>query len=200
MRKVTVPGKWKNLVEDYSELSTQENPLLKNSGILMNPQACQYTKEACQEDPLKSDPQDPEAGPFPQDSPIGSTGDPSPEWVTEAISDTPSPFIIEDTFKREVTLQGGQSHQVIHYNGEKTPTEINLYSAILASPSGEENVVPSQYYRLIPEYANLRTSGSKQSKRIQERQEISGISNIFGLMYLFAYASMTATKSILLET
>ena len=31
MRKVTVPGNWKNLVEEHSELATQENFTLANS-------------------------------------------------------------------------------------------------------------------------------------------------------------------------
>ena len=42
MRMGTVPGKCKNLVEEHSELDTQEDSLFKNSGIVFNPQACPY--------------------------------------------------------------------------------------------------------------------------------------------------------------
>ena len=52
------------------------------------------TKEACQEESLESDPQDPSAGPSPQHTSRGTTGDPDPERETESISDTPSPFTI----------------------------------------------------------------------------------------------------------
>ena len=77
------------------------------------------TKEACQEESLESDPQDPSVGPSPQHTSRGTTGDPDPERETESISDTPSPFTIEVTFTKEDTIQGGQSHQVSHHNGEK---------------------------------------------------------------------------------
>ena len=69
--------------------------------------------------------------------------------VTEARSDTPS------LYNGEGDLQLGQIHQVIHSNSLQNPTDINPDAEMLASPSGEDNGVPSQSSRLIPEYANL---------------------------------------------
>ena len=76
--------------------------------------------------------------------------EPASMRVKEARSDTTSPS------NGEVNLQLGQRHQMSLSNGEKNTTEINLDASIMASPCGEENNVPSQYYRIIPEYKNLR--------------------------------------------
>ena len=71
---------------------------------------------------------------------------------------------------------------------------------MLASPSGEENNVPSQPSRLIPEYANLRISGLRKSKIIQEKDKKgNGIPKVFGFIYLFASVAMSSTKSVLKE-
>ena len=74
----------------------------------------------------------------------------------EAISDNSCPSTVGGDHNL------GQSHQVVHSNGAQNPTEVNLDTEILASPSGEEHDVPSQSYCLIPEYANLRTSGLRR--------------------------------------
>ena len=87
-----------------------------------------------------------------------------------------------------------------HHNGEQNPTEVKLDSATMASPSGEDNNVPSKSSSLIPEYANIITSGLRRSKIIQEIKERIGIPNIFGIMAVFAYVSMSAIKSTLQET
>ena len=89
---------------------------------------------------------------------------------------------------------------MIHHNSDKKHTKVNLDAATLASPSGEEHDVPSQSSCLIPEYVNLRTSGLRRRKIIQERQKRIGIPKIFGLTALFASVDMTVTKSILPET
>ena len=44
MSKVTVPGNWKKLIEEHSELATKGKMILQNIGILTNPQACSYTQ------------------------------------------------------------------------------------------------------------------------------------------------------------
>ena len=93
-------------------------------------------KEAWQEYPLESDPQNSSAGPSPQATSRVTSEVPAPYQGTEASSDTKIPFTREGAFKIEVTLQGGQSHQVSHRNGVKNPTGVNLESAIMAPPSG----------------------------------------------------------------
>ena len=90
---------------------------------------------------------------------------------------------------------------MIHSNSVKNPTDINLDSATLDSPSGEDREVPSHSSRLIPEYPNLRISGLRRNKIIQERDsKVNGIPKVFGLIYLFTYVVMFITKSILPET
>ena len=85
-----------------------------------------------------------------------------------------------------------------HSNSVKNPTVINLDATLMDSPSEGENDVPSQPYRLTPEYVNLCKSGLSWSKIIQnkyKREKI--IPKLFGLIYLFAYVAMYATKSII---
>ena len=86
------------------------------------------------------------------------------------------------------------------HNGDQNPTEINLDIATLDSSSGEENEAHSQSSRLIPDYANILTSGIRQIKIIQERRKRSGIPKIFVLTALFASVDVTTTNSILPET
>ena len=87
-----------------------------------------------------------------------------------------------------------------HYNSVQKSTDINLDTATLDSPSGEDHGVPSQSSRLIPEYANFRISGLRQSKIIKEKyKKGNGTPKIFGLITLFTYMAMYYVKYILSE-
>ena len=89
---------------------------------------------------------------------------------------------------------------MIYSDSGKKTTDIDLDSAMLDSPSGEDHNVPSHSSLLIPEYANLRISGLRQSKIIQEiYKKENGIPEVFGLVDLFASEAMYVTKSILPE-
>ena len=90
---------------------------------------------------------------------------------------------------------------MIYSNSDQNPIEINLYAAALDWPSGEERDVPSRSSRLIPEYTNLQISGLRQSKIIKEiYNKGSDIPKVCGLIYLFSYVVMSATKSIITYT
>ena len=82
MRKVTVPGNRKNMVEEHSELSTQENFTLEKYWHLNESCSMPLPKEAWQEDPIEADPQDPAARPSPQATPRCIREDPDQEQVT----------------------------------------------------------------------------------------------------------------------
>ena len=85
-----------------------------------------------------------------------------------------------------------------HYNSAQSPTMVNRDVATLDSPGGEEHDVPSHSSRLIPEYANLCTSGLRQKKRVQDKDKKEKvIQNVFGIIYIFASVAMSVTKSIL---
>ena len=89
---------------------------------------------------------------------------------------------------------------MIHSNSVQNSTVINLDAAIMASPSGEENNVPSHSSLLIPEYVNLRISGLSRSKIIQEKyKKLNGIPKLFGLITLFVSIVMSVTRSIIPE-
>ena len=77
------------------------------------------------------------------------TKETSPTRGIYARSDTTIPSI------GYVSLQLGNINQVVHSNIVRDPTEINLYAAIMALQSVEDQDVPSQSSRLIPEYVNL---------------------------------------------
>ena len=118
-------------------------------------------REAWQEDSLEPGTQDLPSGSDPQVSHSSMKEDTASAQVIEAISDTPSPSAVD------VAHRLGWSHQVRHSNSAQNPTGVNLDASTLASPSVEEHNVPSQSSRLIPEYANLWTSGLRLSKIIQ---------------------------------
>ena len=120
---------------------------------------------------------------------------PDPPQGIEASSDTPSPSTGEGACHLE------QIHHVIHPDSLQNPTEVNMDTATMASPSGEEHIVPSNSFQLIQEYVNLRTSGLRQSKIIQYRDKREkGIPKLCSLIFLFASVAMSATNSILPET
>ena len=127
-----------------------------------------------------------------QAAPIGMIEQPDSVQVTYAMSDNKRPSTGEGA------LQQGKSHQVIHSNSVKNPTEINLYTETLAPTSGKEHDVPSQPSCLIPEYVNLHILGIRRIKIIQERNEKGNdIPKLFGLVDLFTYVAMSDTKYIL---
>ena len=118
--------------------------------------------------------------------------EPGSDQGIEARSDTPSPSTGEGAHHL------GRSHQVNHSNSAQNPTDLNLDTATLDSPSGEGHVVPLHLSRLIPEYANIRTSGLRRRKIIQDKEKNEkGIPKVFGLIYLFASVEISATKYIL---
>ena len=89
--KGTVPGNWKNLTEDHSELATQEIFTLAKEWILNKYSKMTQPRDYYQEDPLEPGPQDLPPGYDPQALPRGTTEKPTSTWVTEARSDTTSP-------------------------------------------------------------------------------------------------------------
>ena len=69
------------------------------------------------------------------------------------------------------------------------------------SPSREEHDVPSHFPRIISEYANIRISGLRQRKRLQEKDNKRyGKPNAFGTISLFEYMAMSLTNSIIPKT
>ena len=123
------------------------------------------------------------------------TEEPESVRVTEVILDTPIPSTV-DGF-----LQLGNSLQVSHSNSAQNPTKINPDAATLDYPSGEYSNVHSQSSHLIPEYSNLRISGLRRSKIIQEREKNRYfIPNFFGFITLVTYVFISVTKSIIPET
>ena len=81
------------------------------------------------------------------------TEEPESSQGTHYRPETPIPYNVEGT------LQIGKSHHVIHFNSVQDPTEVNIDSETLYSPSGEEHDVPSQSSCLLPECANIHISG-----------------------------------------
>ena len=88
-----------------------------------------------------------------------------------------------------------------HYNSVQNPTKFNIYAETLDSPSGEDQDMPSQSSRLIPEYANICISALRLIKIIQERYKHGyGIPKVFCLISIFEPVAMSVTKSILTGT
>ena len=58
MRKGTVPGNWKNLVEEHSDLAAQENFKISKEWYLKKSSEITLPREACKEDPLEPGTQD----------------------------------------------------------------------------------------------------------------------------------------------
>ena len=145
-----------------------------------------------QEDSLEPGPQYLPPGSDIQAAPRGIIEEPAPVQVIEVRSDTTSPSTGEGSH------QIGWRYQVIHSNSAHNTTEVNLYASTMASPSGEEHYTTSQSSCLIPEHANPRISGLRQIKIIQEKyKQGNGTPKVFGLIYLFSYVVMSATKSII---
>ena len=92
--------------------------------------------EDSKEDPLESGPQGLPPGYDPQVAPIRMTEEPASAQGIEDSSDTPRP----SNGERYHYL--GQSREVSQPNSKKNPTDVNLDSATLASPSGEEHDAP----------------------------------------------------------
>ena len=152
-------------------------------------------REDWQEDSLDPGPQDLSPGSDPRTTHIVMIEEPASMQVTYARSDSPRPSTVEGTLKL------GQSHQVGHSNNVKTPIDINLDAATLASTSGEDHNFPSQSSRLIPEYVNLCISGLWKSIRIQGKyKNRDSITKGFGLIVLFTYVAISVTKSFLPNT
>ena len=141
---------------------------------------------------LESGTQDLTSGFDPQAIPSGIPEEIASGQVIEAISDTPI------TSTGEVYIQLGHIHQESYSNSVKTPTEINLDTAMLDPQSGEDQGVPSQYSCLIPEYENLHISGLRRIKIIQEiGKKGNGITKVFFPIALFVSVAMSATDSII---
>ena len=120
-------------------------------------------REAWQEDSLEPVPKDLTPGSDPQVAPSSMTEDHASAQVIEVISYTPS------TSTGERAHHLGKIQQMSHLNSAQNTTGVHLDAEMLASPSGGDQDVPSHSSRLIPEYANLRTSGLRQSKIIQDK-------------------------------
>ena len=100
-----------------------------------------------------------------------------------------------------MTLQKGNSNQARYFNSDKDPTEVKLYAETLCSTIMEEHDVTSQSSHLIPEYVNLRLSGLRRRKGVQERDNNRDVKpKVFGLLALFASVAMSSTNLIITET
>ena len=104
MRKAIVPGNWKNLVEEHSELALQENFNLAKYWHLNKLSSIPLPRETFQEDSQEPGNQFITPGYYLQAAPSRMTEDPAPMRGTETISDTPIPSTVEGS------LQLGQSH------------------------------------------------------------------------------------------
>ena len=144
MRKITVPENWRILIDEHSEIATQENFTIAKECHLNKYSNMPLPSEIWQEDSIEPGPQDLHLGSDPHNAPNGMTEEPVSVQVIKAISNTPIPST------GEVSHHLRRIHQVSHYNSSQNPTEINLDVETLASPSVEEHEFPSQSSCIIP--------------------------------------------------
>ena len=94
MRKGTVPGNWKNLVEDHSEIATQDIFTLAKDWHLNKSSSMPLPREAWQEDLMEPGPPDQPPGSDIQAEPSSITKDTVSEQVIESSTDTPIPSTV----------------------------------------------------------------------------------------------------------
>ena len=141
------------LVEEHSELSTQESCTLAKLWHLNESSSISLPWEAWKEDSLDPGPHNIPPGYDSQDSTSCITEEPVSVHQIEAISDT----LIPSTVQVDHHLRW--SHEERQSSSVQNHTEINLDAVMMDSPSGENHGVPSQSSLLILEYVNLHISG-----------------------------------------
>ena len=151
MRKGKIPGNSKNLVEEHSDIATEEKFTLAKEWHLNKYSSMTLPRESWKENSLEPGTQDLPPGSNPKVAPSCMTKEPAPAQGIYTRPDTLRPSNGEGSHHLE------QSHHMSHSNSAQNPTEVNLDSSTLDLPSGEDHNVPYQSSRLIPEYVNLLT-------------------------------------------